>query len=143
MHSGMMPAAEAPMAARDTTSAVRLGASAVMALKSAHADVAPAPRGFCPAGRPAGHKTVAARHTPKAAITAEASPVLTLNSWDKAGSIGSHTRIEAMLAKAASAMKRNVRWVDSGEVECMAAIVTTSSTKRWAGSAMPCIRREA
>ena len=52
--------------------------------------------------------------------------MLTLNSWDKAGSIGSHTRIEAMLAKAASAMKRNVRWVDSGEVECMAAIVTTS-----------------
>ena len=69
--------------------------------------------------------------------------MLTLNSWDKAGSIGSHTRIEAMLAKAASAMKRNVRWVDSGEVECMAAIVTTSSTKRWAGLQCPAFKRKA
>jgi hypothetical protein len=34
--------------------------------------------------------------------------------------------MEAMLVKAASAMKRNVRWVDGWGAVCMAAIVTAS-----------------
>ena len=47
-------AAEAPMAPRDTTSAVRLGASAVMALNNAHADVAPITTRVWPSRSPRG-----------------------------------------------------------------------------------------
>ena len=41
-------------------------------------------------------------------MTDDASPVVTPNSPDKATSIGSHTRIEAMLQKAARPTSRSI-----------------------------------
>ena len=110
MDRGTIPAAAAPMAARETIKSSSVGAIDVRALNSAQAKVAQTITRSLPMRSPKGpyNNCMTPYDSAKAEITREASPVVAWNSRPSAISIESQIRMAARLPNAARPISRKV-----------------------------------